>query len=282
MLVEAGGAWDLVGPLPTTAALDELVAEHLAGVDARGAGGARAARRVRALRPRRPRAGATAPATLETLEASGLIAVVTSGRRTAVRLAHPLYGEVLRAGLPPLRLRRVQARAGRHRRGPRRPPPRGRPAGRPLAGGVGRPGAGRAPAAARRAWRSPPATRPSPSELVERGRGCRPARRSIGPRCSSRRTRCRADGGRGRAGRRRRSGTSDSSDSRRAHLAKRLADTRFFRDRDLDGALAAHEAARDRLTDPDAIAAVDARRATLLAGAGRPVEALRIAGRWAR
>jgi DNA-binding CsgD family transcriptional regulator len=42
--------------------------------------------------------------------------------------------------------------------------------------------------------------------------------------------------------------------------------------------LAAHEAARERLTDPDALAAVDARRATLLAGAGRPAEALRITG----
>ena len=40
---------------------------------------------------------------------SGIIDVVTSGRRMAVRLAHPLYGEVLRAGLPPLRMRRVQA-----------------------------------------------------------------------------------------------------------------------------------------------------------------------------
>ena len=40
---------------------------------------------------------------------------------------------------------------------------------------------------------------------------------------------------------------------------------------------AAHEEARQRLTDPEEIAAIDARRATLLAGAGRPAEALRIA-----
>src|SRR5215207_436524 len=32
VLIEADGAWDLTGPLPTTAALEELVAEHLAGV----------------------------------------------------------------------------------------------------------------------------------------------------------------------------------------------------------------------------------------------------------
>ena len=56
VLVDAGGVWDLTAPLPTTAALDELVAEHLAGVDAGRARGARAARGVRAVRPRRPRA----------------------------------------------------------------------------------------------------------------------------------------------------------------------------------------------------------------------------------
>ena len=36
------------------------------------------------------------------------MSVVVAGRRTAVRLAHPLYGEVLRARMPPLRLRRIQ------------------------------------------------------------------------------------------------------------------------------------------------------------------------------
>ena len=66
------------------------------------------------------------------------------------------------------------------------------------------------------------------------------------------------------------------SDQRRAHLAKRLADSRFFVDSDLTGALAAHEAARARLTDPETIALVDVRRASLLAGAGRPAEALDI------
>ena len=64
------------------------------------------------------------------------------------------------------------------------------------------------------------------------------------------------------------------SEARRAHLAKRLADSRFFNDSDLAGALAAHEAARERMSDPDEIAAVDARRAMLLAGAGRPLDAL--------
>ena len=67
------------------------------------------------------------------------------------------------------------------------------------------------------------------------------------------------------------------NDMQRANLSRRLADTRFYARRDLEGALAAHLAARQRLTDPQEIAAVDARRAALLAGAGRPAEALRIA-----
>ena len=107
-LTQVGGAWDLTAPLPTTAALDELVAEHLAGVDAAGL----AVLEVLAVCERFGLADLErvhGAATLEALEASRLVAVVTSGRRTAVRLAHPLYGEVLRAGLAPLRLRRIYA-----------------------------------------------------------------------------------------------------------------------------------------------------------------------------
>ena len=36
VLVDSGGVWHLTAPLPTTAALEELVAEHLAGVDEAG------------------------------------------------------------------------------------------------------------------------------------------------------------------------------------------------------------------------------------------------------
>jgi DNA-binding CsgD family transcriptional regulator len=42
-------------------------------------------------------------ATLERLESRALVAVERSGRRVEVSLAHPLYGEVLRAGMPALR-----------------------------------------------------------------------------------------------------------------------------------------------------------------------------------
>lgn len=41
------------------------------------------------------------------LEAAGLIQVTTHQRRSTVSLAHPLYGEVLRAGLPILRQRKI-------------------------------------------------------------------------------------------------------------------------------------------------------------------------------
>lgn len=47
---------------------------------------------------------------LASLEAAGLITVVQDGRRTRVSLAHPLYGEVLRAKVPALRSRSVLLR----------------------------------------------------------------------------------------------------------------------------------------------------------------------------
>ncbi|MFI6484571.1 LuxR C-terminal-related transcriptional regulator [Nonomuraea sp. NPDC050663] len=43
---------------------------------------------------------------VEEAEERGLVQVVAGGRRTEVRLAHPLYGEVVRARAPVLRLRR--------------------------------------------------------------------------------------------------------------------------------------------------------------------------------
>lgn len=46
-------------------------------------------------------------ATLEAAERKGLVTVETTGRRVQVRLAHPLYGEVVRASCPVLRTRAV-------------------------------------------------------------------------------------------------------------------------------------------------------------------------------
>ncbi len=50
------------------------------------------------------------PADVETAEERGLITVVRDDRRLDVRLAHPLYGEVIRRQCPVSRTRRLQAR----------------------------------------------------------------------------------------------------------------------------------------------------------------------------
>ncbi|GAA3338354.1 LuxR C-terminal-related transcriptional regulator [Amorphoplanes nipponensis] len=52
---------------------------------------------------------AAAPADVEAAEERGLIQVVADGRRRDVRLAHPLYGEVVRRGCPVTRSRRLLA-----------------------------------------------------------------------------------------------------------------------------------------------------------------------------
>ena len=274
VLADTGGAWDLTGPLPTTTALDELVAEHLAGVKPAG----RAVLELLAVCERFGLADLERihdPANLEWLEASGLVVVVRSGRRTAVRLAHPLYGEVLRAGLPPLRLRRIQIELADtvEAHGARRREDVLQTALWRVASGGEVPGdrllraarlalAGHDPALAIRLVSAGDSSDPS---RVERAEVLVEAHSMTGDLEAVERVVASV-------------WEDDLSDTRRAHLAKRLADTRFYRDRDLAGALAAHEAARERLTDPDALAAVDARRASLLAGAGRPAEALRITG----
>lgn len=272
VLVDTGGVWKLDGPLPTTVALDELVNEHLADVEPAGL----AVLEMLAVCERFGVADleqAYGSATLEPLEANGLIDVCTIGRRTAVRLSHPLYGEVLRAGLSPLRLRRIQGELADlvEARGTlRREDVVQLAMWRVASGGevssdcllrAGRLAlAGHDPALAVRLLTAGQAADLAPLDRAE--------------------VLVEAHSMTGELEEVERIVTSvwedDLSDVRRAHLAKRLADTRFYRDRDLAGALAAHDAARERLTDPDVVAAVDARRASLLAGAGRPAEALRI------
>jgi len=65
-------------------------------------------------------------------------------------------------------------------------------------------------------------------------------------------------------------------DEQRVRVTKRWADGRFYVSGDLPGALAAYASARARVTDVEAISAVDAGRAGLLAAAGRPAEALEV------
>ena len=65
------------------------------------------------------------------------------------------------------------------------------------------------------------------------------------------------------------------ADSHRAHLSRRLALARFAAG-DLAGALAITEQAAAVVTEPHAVAAVQAQRAQLLGTAGRPYETLRV------
>jgi DNA-binding CsgD family transcriptional regulator len=268
-----GDAWHLTGPLPTTGALEELVAEHVAAVDASG-------RAVLDLLAVCERFGLDDLAQvhglplLESLETNGLIFTVASDRRIAVRLAHPLYGEVLRAGLSPLQHRRIQAELadvieshGARRRDDIvqvahwRVASGGKVGGEQLVRAVRLALAGRDPNLAIRLVNAaddavlPPLDR---AEMLVEASAMSADLTEVERVVAS-------------------VWDDAMGDSRRAHFAKRLADTRFYRDRDLAGALAAHGAARERVTDADVVAMIDARRATLLASAGRPGDALRIA-----
>ncbi len=273
VLVDIDGVWHLTAPLPTTTALEELVAEHLAGVDQAGL----AVLELLAVCERLGLADLErvhGASTLEALEAGRLVALANGGRRTALRLAHPLYGEVLRAGLPPLRLRRIHQE---------------------LADLVDAHGARRREDVVQVAlWRVSSGGRVSGAQLLSAARLALVGRN---PALAVRLVDAAIGGDAVPAGERAEvlaeahaaQGHHDEvestiatvwdeplTDAQRANLARRLAATRFYGRRDLDGGLAAYEAARQRLTDPEQIAAVDARRASLLAGAGRPAEALRI------
>ncbi|MFD4676559.1 LuxR C-terminal-related transcriptional regulator [Lentzea sp. NPDC058450] len=90
--VSHGGVWSLDGPLPLSPRLVELIEAHLAAVPAEE-------RRVLEL------LAFGEPLDLAASEAlDGLVTVTDEG----LRLAHPLYGEVLRAQCPPLRKRNHQ------------------------------------------------------------------------------------------------------------------------------------------------------------------------------
>lgn len=272
VLAHEHDGWVLTGPLPTTTALDALVAEHVEGV-------APAGRAVLDLLAVGGHLGLAdlershGADTIESLEAAGLVTVTTTDRRTAVRLAHPIYGEVIRAGLPPLRLRRIQGELADlvEARGTRRREDLLQVAVWRVASGGRVPGARLAQAARLAVACHDPALaiqlmsaadEDDVNEL-ERAEVLVEAHSMIdAPGEVERIVGAIWD--------------TDLGDAARAHFAKRLAETRFYRERDLDGALAIHTEARGRITDPDVAATVDARRASLLAGAGRPADALAI------
>jgi len=102
-----GDVWILAGPPPLSGGIRDLVAERL--------GAARDAERV-ALEtvaageplPAEAAAAVVGEGQLIALEAARLITVRTGAAGTEVGTAHPLYGEVLRADMPVLRLRRLR------------------------------------------------------------------------------------------------------------------------------------------------------------------------------
>ncbi|MFI6409398.1 LuxR C-terminal-related transcriptional regulator [Streptomyces sp. NPDC050548] len=100
-----GEIWHLrAGRLPGTARLTELIASRLATAGSAG----QPVLELLALCEPLPLTDTEALASsqvLTALEQAGLIRVAQDRRRTTVSLAHPLYGEVLRAGLPVLRRR---------------------------------------------------------------------------------------------------------------------------------------------------------------------------------
>ncbi|MCX4766694.1 LuxR C-terminal-related transcriptional regulator [Streptomyces sp. NBC_01275] len=122
-LTEDGEIWHLrEGRLPGTARLTEVIGARLATAASAG----RPVLELLALCEPLPLADAEAlapPRVTAALEQAGLIRVAQDRRRTTVSLTHPLYGEVLRAGLPVLRRRallldqaaRVEARGARRR-----------------------------------------------------------------------------------------------------------------------------------------------------------------------
>jgi DNA-binding CsgD family transcriptional regulator len=111
-MVESGGIWSLRLPLTAPARLVELIAARLDGV---------APETVRTIElvaageplPLSILEELSAASSIEDAEGRGFIELHLDGARTAVRLAHPLYGETLRQTLPPYRRRRISARLAR-------------------------------------------------------------------------------------------------------------------------------------------------------------------------
>ncbi|MER6434576.1 LuxR C-terminal-related transcriptional regulator [Streptomyces sp900105245] len=107
-LTSDGEIWELTeGSLATTPRLTELINARLSSTDS----DARNVLEFLALCEPLPlshvAAAATSPQTLSSLESHSVIKVTQDGKRTFVSLAHPLYGEILRAGTPPLRRRQL-------------------------------------------------------------------------------------------------------------------------------------------------------------------------------
>ncbi|WP_265868280.1 LuxR family transcriptional regulator [Streptomyces sp. SKN60] len=127
-LASDGGVWELAPDwLPSTHRLSELIGTRLAAAGAL----AKPLLELLALCDQLPLADAgdlVDESAMVDMEEAGLIRTFLDGRRNWVTLAHPLYGEVLRAAIPSERRRqmlleqvqRTEARGGRRREDPLR------------------------------------------------------------------------------------------------------------------------------------------------------------------
>jgi DNA-binding CsgD family transcriptional regulator len=105
-LYSQGGIWFLHLPLPAPARLTDLIAARLSNiapetaevVDLLAVGEPLSFDVLRAMTGRDP---------IEDAERHGLLVMRDDGRRSEVRLSHPLYTEMLRAKIPAIRLRRL-------------------------------------------------------------------------------------------------------------------------------------------------------------------------------
>lgn len=263
-----GPSWRL-DELPVSGALEDLVTSQVAALP-------EAARGVLELLAVGGRLGlpdleALAPLdALEALDAEGLLRVGVEGRRTVVAVAHPLYGEVLRASISRLRERALQRR---------------------LADRLEAVGARRRDDTLRLArWRLEAGGDVDASVLVRAGRialvgrdvglaerfAAAAAERGSATEAARLRVEAAWIDARPRALEAAVLEVWDDprlDDHQRAHLARRLADSRFAT-RDLPGALDSLRRATAACRDPAVVASLEAHRAALLANAGKPLEAL--------
>jgi ATP/maltotriose-dependent transcriptional regulator MalT len=105
-LVCTRGRWQAVGELTPSDRLSELVGIRLTGLDSDELS---ALEYVAFGEPLgfEMLAGLSDADNIETLERNGLIVLHNDGRRNELRLAHPMYGEVLRARTPAVRARAI-------------------------------------------------------------------------------------------------------------------------------------------------------------------------------
>ncbi|MEM9514502.1 MAG: LuxR C-terminal-related transcriptional regulator [Actinomycetota bacterium] len=275
-LTIAAGKWVIGGRPTATVQLDELIAEHLADVDEAG----RDVLEHLALSERLGLSDLEAEFgsdVLTYLEREGLIELVQSQRRAAVRLAHPLFGEILDAQLPALRrralLRRLADLVEQH--GARRRDDELRVVSWRIRSG-GEVALPRRVHAARVALlghdpelaidllqdaTADDADNPTDEVAAERLHLLGEAAALLG----------RVDAAIGHLA----AATElDIDDPTRARIAVRLADVQFFTARDLDGALATCARVRSQVDDEAARATIDAQHAVTLANAGQPAAAL--------